>query len=57
MWRYAAAYRLIDRTLAERMPRDDYVGARRAGAAMALPELVAFASSYVQEVTGGNRPG
>jgi predicted ATPase/DNA-binding SARP family transcriptional activator len=49
--RLTAACRLIDRTVAERMSHADYVTARRAGAAMSLPEMVTFASKLVEELT------
>jgi predicted ATPase/class 3 adenylate cyclase len=48
--RFTAACRVIDRTVADRLPPDDYLAARRAGAAMTPAELIAYATAVVQEV-------
>jgi predicted ATPase/class 3 adenylate cyclase len=52
-WRLTAACSLIDRSVAERLDRDRYVAARRAGAAMTPADLVAYSSTLVKELSRG----
>ncbi len=52
-WHSTARGVLIDATVAERLDRDRYVAARRAGAAMTPADLVAYASAQVKELAGG----
>ena len=52
-WHSTARGVMIDATVAERLDRDRYVAARRAGAAMTPADLVAYASAQVKELAGG----
>jgi predicted ATPase/DNA-binding SARP family transcriptional activator len=55
-WRTAPGCALIDATVAERLDRDRYVAARRAGAAMTPADLVVYSSIMVKELAGDDGP-
>jgi hypothetical protein len=55
-WHSTARGLLIDATVADRLDRDRYVAARRAGAAMTQADLVAYASAQVKELAGDAGP-
>ncbi len=55
-WRATPRYMIVDATLAERIDRDRYQAARRAGAAMTPADLVAYSSIMVKELAGDDRP-
>jgi hypothetical protein len=54
--RAAPSCALIDATVAERLDRDRYVAARRAGSAMTPADLVVYASIMVKELAGDPGP-
>jgi predicted ATPase/DNA-binding SARP family transcriptional activator len=55
-WRATPSCALIDATVAERLDRDRYVAARRAGSAMTPADLVVYSSIMVKELAGDAGP-
>jgi len=55
-WRSTPSCALIDATVAERLDRDRYVAARRAGSAMTPADLVVYSSIMVKELAGEPGP-
>jgi predicted ATPase/class 3 adenylate cyclase len=51
-WHSNARVLLVDATVADRLDRERYVAARRAGAAMTQADLVAYASAQVKQLAG-----
>ncbi|HET6951411.1 MAG TPA: hypothetical protein VFI47_13600, partial [Acidimicrobiales bacterium] len=49
-WHHTFAYRMIDKTVAERLDHDAYLAARRAGQSMTHVDLVSYTSALVREL-------
>jgi hypothetical protein len=55
-WHSTARVLMIDATVADRLDRERYLTARRAGAAMTQADLVAYASAQVKQLAGDVEP-